>query len=55
MNLLRVWLRLLLHSKKQWPFRGEAKVGGPSPSCFEAWIRTYRQRLDDHRGRHQGT
>ena len=47
MNLLKFWLRLLLHSKKQRLFRGEAKVGGPVTSSFEAWIRSYRQRLND--------
>ena len=55
MNLLKFWLRLLLHSKKQRPLRGEPKVGGPSRSSFEAWIRAYRQRLNDDRGRHQGS
>ena len=55
MNLLKFWLRLLLRSKKQRPFRGEVKVSGPTPACFEAWIRAYRQRLNDDRGRHQGS
>jgi hypothetical protein len=54
MNLLKFWLRLLLPSKKQRPLHGEAKIGGPSPSCFETWLRAYRQRLDDDRGRRQG-
>jgi hypothetical protein len=46
MNLLKLWLRILLHSKMQRPFCGEAKVVGPNPSCFGPWIRAYRQRLD---------
>jgi hypothetical protein len=36
MNLLKFWLRPLLHSEKQGIFCGEARVGGPSPSCFES-------------------
>jgi hypothetical protein len=54
MNPLKFWLRLLLPSKKQPPYPDEAKVGGPSPSYFAAWIRAYRQRLEDDRGRHHG-
>jgi hypothetical protein len=45
MNLLKFWLRLLLHSKKQRLFRDEAKIGGPGPSCFEAWIRVLPSKI----------
>ena len=47
MRILKTWLRLLLGSRDQ---SVDHEVRGKVPaSCFEAWIRAYRQRLESDR------
>jgi hypothetical protein len=47
MRILKTWLRLLLGSRDQ---SVNHEVRGKVPaSCFEAWIRAYRQRLENDR------
>jgi hypothetical protein len=51
MSILNTWLRLLLGKKHQ---SVNHAVGGKVPaSCFEAWIRAYRQRLESDRSQRQ--
>ncbi len=48
-RILKIWSRLL--RRRQQPERREPAASGPDSACFEAWIRAYRQRLDNGRGR----
>jgi CheY-like chemotaxis protein len=46
MRIIKNWLRLLRSSNgRQSPHR-TVEGGAEGPSCFEAWIHAYRQRLD---------
>jgi hypothetical protein len=55
MRILKTWLRLLLGSNRQQPARRNLQRDVHGASCFEAWICAYRRRLDNDRGRHQGS
>jgi hypothetical protein len=51
MSILRTLLRLLLGNRDQ---SVDHEVGGKVPgSCFESWIRAYRQRLETDRSAHR--